>query len=143
MARDTMRLIPPAEDIDVVVANSRIQEEEIQVFTYPGPTSATKSPVWFPKKTAVLTSWYVVSSTVGTKDLQVTLNIGDMLYNVDGVPLGLAILPAASRVTSGTITYGAQVYNNPTISKDRWMSISLSDATDHSDIVVQIYGKYL
>lgn len=143
MARNTMRLVSSIEDFSIVVANSRVQEEEIQVFTHSGPTSATQSPMWFPKKPAVLTSWYVVSSTVGTKDLWVTLSIGDMVYDVAGTQLGLAILPATSRVTSGPITYGAQVYNYPTISKDKWVSIGLSDATDHSDIVVQIYGKYL
>ena len=73
----------------------------------------------------------------------VVLHVGDMLFNQEGEQVGLLILPAASEVVSGPITYGDQIYNYPTISPNQWMSVSLSGSSGHTDVAVQFYGKYM
>lgn len=142
MGRQFTRMVQTT-DSNIVVANTRVQEEEIQLFDLSGPAYAIDSGPWLPKRRAVLTSWYAASSTVGTSDLWVVLHVGDMLFNQEGEQVGLLILPAASKVVSGPITYGDQIYNYPTISPNQWMSVSLSGASGHTNVAVQFYGKYM
>ena len=68
---------------------------------------------------------------------------GDFNDPGEGKIYGQTAIPAASKVVSGPITYGDQIYNYPTISPNQWMSVSLSGASGHTDVAVQFYGKYM
>lgn len=142
MARSETRYVKTT-DANVFVSTSRVQEEPIQVFDLPGPVYNTRSGRWSPAKNASLTSWYVSSSTVGTVDLWVILCIGDNVANAEtGDDVGVLVLPADSRFSNGNINTTLP-FGNIVVRTDQWISIGFSDNTGHTDVTVQLYGRYL
>ena len=142
MPRKDLRLVQ-SRDTSVFTSSSRVQEEEIQVFNLPGEVFDSISGHWSPQRDVVLTSWTVTSSTRGTGGLWVVLLVGDHAFNVEGDGVGVMILPAANLALSSKITLTNSIYNYATVTTNQWMAIQLGGSTGHSDVTVQLYGKYL
>ena len=83
-----MRLVSSIEDLVLLLRTSCPRGGDPKFYTF---WAFTQSLCGFETRCPHL--WYVVSSTVGTKDLWVTLSIGDMVYDVAGTQLRVGILP--------------------------------------------------
>lgn len=140
MTRQGMRLIQTT-NTDVFVATERPEEVAVPMFDLAGPAYHSTSGAWHPPFPIQLTSWYVVSSTVGTSLLTIAILVGDNLFNTTGNFLASIDLPANQRLVTGTVQLGAQVYNYPVIAREQWIKVALSGSSGHSDVGVQIYGK--
>lgn len=142
MPRKDMRMVQ-SRDTAVYISNSRVQEEELVVFSYSGPVDEKVSGHWPPPKDVLVTSWSVTSSTKGDEDLLIVLLIGDHEYVTEGESRGAITLPADQVAASGKVTLGNSIYNYAIATKNQWIAVQSSGATGHEDVVVQLYGKYI
>jgi hypothetical protein len=140
MPRKDMRMVQ-SRDTAIYTSNSRVQEDELTVYSFSGPVEAKVSGRWPPPKDVLITSWSITSATKGTEDLWIVLLIGDYEYVTEGEGRGVVILPADEMMVSGKVTFGNSVYNYPIATKNQWVAVQSSGATGHEDVVVQLYGK--
>lgn len=143
MPRPSTRFVQTT-DSNIFVSNSRVQEEEIQLFNLPGPVYESKSGNWNPvKRNVLLTSWYATATVAGESDLWIALLIGDRFLNQDGEARGLTILKAGETAVAGPILTGNAIYNYPYVPTDQWIAIQYANASGHEDVTVQLLGRYV
>lgn len=120
-------------------ADERPAYQGIPPFYYSGEIVEGPSGIWYPSNHIRLLSAYVAARVQGTDDTTIKIEVGDHLFEQDGIAIATLILPATAQRFSTPIEVNPD--EPPYVSPFQWIRCNCTVAGGHEDVTVQLYSK--